>query len=330
MNNPSTTGLLPIVEILIGSANGRYKEPCFAYGSNGLRYNLLNYEVRDVAHNPTVITNVTYYSCPVFYQLNNLRNLYLGNINTSTSSTISSGSNYLGLHRLRHLDLSKLTTFSPNSNLTMHLYDAYNLITYTGSQYHGSGTNNNWVYFGSHDKITYINAPYDYFNLASTPIYFSKNLIVDGFRPPKTDNSMLQFFVDADSSMFTRSDSSTSCYPPFKAQIFDFNNYGEDYISSTLHVNNNSSSYFILGRDSYAGNNYYLKTIILTDDWDVRLDLSGCVGLDLNNITNMFEKLKDLTGLTVYNANIKFNPEVYSRLTSEQKEIATNKGWTIS
>lgn len=74
---------------------------------------------------------------------------------------------------------------------------------------------------------------------------------------------------------------------------------------------------------------YYLKAIIIPDNFALNINLTGETGLTRSALINIIGKLKDLTG-TDETHTITLGTYNTGKLTSDEIQVATDKGWTVS
>jgi hypothetical protein len=85
----------------------------------------------------------------------------------------------------------------------------------------------------------------------------------------------------------------------------------------------NETTYITPGKDCKA-----LRNLYFPEGFKSRTDLST---LELNpiSVTQIINSLLDLTGLTVYNPNLKLSEYNKQLLSEADIKIATDKGWVI-
>ena len=93
-------------------------------------------------------------------------------------------------------------------------------------------------------------------------------------------------------------------------------------VSSTNSLTSTSSSYYIFY------NCTVLEDVQLGKDWNMSLRLNVSNNLTVQSMVAMFNSLKDLTGNTA--KTLTLGSTNLAKLTDEQKEIATNKNWTLA
>lgn len=322
-----------VVEIIIGQNEGTGAEPTlwlsnFGYEPlrNPIQKTLLHYEVL-----PSAITNSigSSFGSTMFSFLVNLKKF---EVNKPVTFQFRNANAFTYLHSIRHLDFSNHVFNHNYSAGGPTLYGCFNLIDYIDANSHAISSNGSAaVKISGCYKLERLIAP-------NSKLHISYSTGYAGYIPSKAYievSSINQIPINWSSNknipIGERIDNCrlSSYYFPYP-NLTEVNiEYATQLSSSTYCVYYSGTTLYDFGNEGYVYSRFTnsIKHIHFPENIIYRLDLSP-FNLDKDNIIETLNRLKDLTGETVYTPNIKLGIN-YDKLTDEEIAIATNKGWTV-